>query len=266
MPLVLSVMALGVSIARAQQEGARVETPASADVDRILTQLEGANADLKSIRCKVRLEEDDRVNLTTRKKIGNVRFLFTEDSPRFLIHFEKSEVDGLAGKQEWYLFDGQWLHQALERLEQVTKQEYARPGETVNLFDLETAPFPLPFGQRKDSILKHFEVRLEPPAEGDPNNTDHLVCMPRPDSRLAREYDRLDFFVLRDIHLPSRIVATHKGGLETSRADFPDLSSSSLNVRLSQEDFRPLKAWNKYKVVVEPLAQQGGGSDSPARP
>ncbi|MCO6438203.1 MAG: hypothetical protein J5J06_14005 [Phycisphaerae bacterium] len=258
--LALMVLLAGAGpIANAQvSDSSNAEAQSDKEVDRILTSLEKASDDLRSIRCQVRFEEEDRVNLTVRKKIGNVQFLFTDDNPKFLVHFEKSEVDGIAGKQEWYLFDGRWLYQAVERLEQVTKQEYARPGETLDLFDLETAPFPLPFGQRKEAILKNFEVRLEVPAKGDPPNTDHLVCVPREESRLSREYDRLDFFVLRDIHLPVRIVANHKGGYETSRADFPDLSPASLNVGLSAKDFEPLKAWSKYKLVVEPLEPAGG--------
>lgn len=227
--------------------------PGPADrVDRILTQVEEVNLTLRDIRCRVRFVEDDRVNLTKRIKIGRIKFLDTEENPRFLIHFEKSEVDGLRGKQEWYLFDGRWMYEGIERLKQVTKREYVRPGESIDLFDLETAPFPLPFGQRKEQILHHFSVTLAPSTANDPADTDHLVCLPKPTSRLHRRYDKLEFFIRRDVHLPSRIVATGKGQEVITTADFPDLGPSSINSGLKEKDFSRPKAWRKYALVVEP--------------
>ena len=127
------------------------------------------------------------------------------------------------------------------------------PGETVDLFDLENAPFPLPFGQKKDKIKKNFDVTLVPPVAGDPPGTDHLVCMPKPDSRLRDKYEKLEFYVRRDIHLPSRVVVTRNEGYEINQADFPDLSDESINAGVKQEDFARPKAWKKYKEVVEAL-------------
>lgn len=191
------------------------------------------------------------MNLTKRKKYGRILFRQEEDAQYFLIHFEKSEVDGVLGKQEWYLFDGRWLYQAIERLEQVTKQEQAPPGEHVDLFDLDSAPFPMPFGQKKETILRHFDVRLVEPAPNDPPETDHLVCKPKPGSRMHDKYEKLEFFIRRDIHLPSRIIVTKGEGLEINRADFPDLDADSINSGLTKKDFAHPKAWNQYKLVVE---------------
>ena len=225
----------------------------AARVDEILTALQKRSDGLHDIRCKVVFIEKDQVNLTERKKFGEILFLITEPSPHFLIHFEQSEMDGMAGLQEWYLFDGRWLHQAVERLRQVTKQEIARPGEKIDLFDLERAPFPPPFGQKKEQILSNFDVTLVPPGPGDPAGTDHLVCVPKPDSRLHGVYDKLEFFVRQDVHLPGRVVVTRNDGLETNWADFPDLSARSINAGVTEKDFAPPKAWRDYEVVVEPL-------------
>lgn len=225
-------------------------------VDEVLTALEQRGDGLHDIRCKVLFIEKDRVNLTERRKFGELLFLITEPNPHFLIYFERSEMDGIAYKQEWYLFEGRWLYQAVERLKQVVKQEVVAPGEKFNPFDLERAPFPPPFGQKKEQILANFNVTLEPPADGDPPKTDHLVCIPKPDSRMYGVYDKLEFFVLKDVHLPGRVVVTRNDGLETSWADFPDLSAKSINTGVTKKDFEPPKAWRDYEVVVEPLPEQ----------
>lgn len=233
--------------------GAQTATEKSQRIDEILTRLEKRSNGLTDIRCKVRFTEDDRVNLSKGVKMGTISFLITEPNPHFLIHFEKSERDGIRGKQQWYLFDGRWLYEGSERLKQVTKRQIARPAEKFDLFDLERTPFPVPFGQKKESILKHFEVTLAEPAPADPPNTDHLICIPKPDSRMYRKYDKLEFFVHRDIHLPSRIVVTKNQGLEINTADFPDLSEQSINAGLTRKAFAPPAAWKKYKEVVETL-------------
>lgn len=229
----------------------------SEQIDRILTQLEQRGDQIKDFRGKIVFTEEDRINLSKRTSYGSILFLMTEANPRFLIHFERSESDGLLGKQEWYLFDGRWLHQGIERIQQVTQQEIVRAGETYDPFDLESAPFPLPFGQKKEKILASFHVTLLPPAPGDPSNTDHIRCVPKEGSRAQGKYDRLEFFIQKELHLPSRIVITKSDGLETSRADFIDLSSESLNTGIREKDFDRPKAWRKYKVIVEKLPPPG---------
>ena len=227
---------------------------ARARIDEILTRLEQRGQDLQDIRCKVRFVEEDRVNLSTRVKTGEIGFMMTDTTPLFMIFFERTVVDGIVGKKEWYLFDGRWLYQGLERLAQVTKQEYVREGETIDLFNLETAPFPVPFGQKKERILKNFDVEVRPSAAGDPPNTDHLVCVPKADSPLYGKYDQMEFFVARDVHLPSRIIVVKNDGYEANTADFPDLSAKSINVGLTKKDFDRPSAWRAYKEVVEPTA------------
>ncbi len=236
----------------------RAQTPAppgagSARVDEILTALQKRSDGLKDIRCDVQFVEDDHINLSRLAKTGRILFLITEPNPHFLIHFDKAVLDGVVGKQEWYLFDGRWLYQGLERIEQVTKQEVARPGEKLDLFDIEKTPFPVPFGQKKEKILKNFDVSIAAPADTDPKNTDHLICVPKTDSRLYRKYDKLELFVDRDVHLPTRIVVTKNHGQEVNTADFPNLSEKSINVGVKPSDLEKPAAWKKYKEVVEEL-------------
>ena len=236
------------------------EEKAIARIDEILTAQQKQSDGLKDIRCAVKFTEDDRVNLTRRIKTGKIMFMVTAANPNFMIHFDKVEVDDVVGKQEWYLFDGRWLYTALERLKQVTKQEIAREGQRIDMFDLENAPFPLPFGQKKDSILRNFDVSLVPPAADDPEGVDHLMCIPKPDSPMSRKYNSLEFFIRRDMHMPAKIIATKNDGYEVNIAEFPDLAPKSINAGVKDRDFVKPSAWSGYKEEVEPL---GAPSEKP---
>lgn len=224
----------------------------AAKIETILTRLEKRSDGLKDIQCKVRFSEEDKINLSKGLKIGTIKFLITETNPVFMIHFERSERDGIIGKQLWFLFDGRYLHEGNERIRQVTVREVAKPGETLDLFDLEKAPFPMPFGQKKDTILRNFDVTLAAPQQGDPQNTDHLVCVPKPDSAFYRQYDRFEFFVHRTLHLPTKVVVVKNRGLEINTAEFPDLSERSINTGLTKKSFSKPKAWKKFKEVIDP--------------
>jgi len=244
--VVAVAMAAGPAVVRAQSADA-------AKIDAILTQLEKRSDGLKDISCKIRFEDDDQINLAKNIKIGTLKFMVTDTNPRALVHFDRVQIDGTLRKQEWYLFDGRFWYEAIERLHQVTKREIVHAHERFNPFDLETAPFPMPFGQKKSTILRNFDVSLIAPGPGDPTHTDHLRLVPKPGSKLARKYDRVDYYVLTDLHLPSLIVATRNDGMETVTVKFIDLSERSLNTGLTEKDFQPPAAWKGYQVVEEPL-------------
>lgn len=222
-------------------------------IDQILTRLEERNETLRDIQCKIEFVEKDEVNISKRKKSGTVQFMAADPNPLFMIHLERGEADGVLLRQEWYLFDGRFLFEAVERRKHVTKREIVRPGEKRDFFDLEKTPFPLPFGQKKASILKHFDITLAKSQASDPPQTDHLICVPKATSRLYRKYDRLDMFVHRQVHLPIRIVVVKNDGYETQTANFPDLSIESINTGLSKADFKKPKAWIGYEEDVEML-------------
>ncbi len=251
--LLLSVFAFQAQAPQEPPPPPAAANPDAARIDEVLTRLEKRGEGLKDIGCKVVYFEEDGINLSRQQKEGSIRFLLTELNPVFLIQFDKTIVDDQVGKREWYYFDGRWLWQALERPKSVHKQEMVRAGDRIDIFDIETAPFVLPFGHKKAKILEHFEVSLAPAAGDDPRDTDHLVCVPRKGSRLEDRYQKLDLFVRRELDLPVRIVITKSGGFVKETADFPDLTPKALNVGLSAKDFGELKEWKGYEVSEEAL-------------
>lgn len=247
---VLAFVCLPFAPVRADEPISQPDTDAS-PIDAILTRVEKARDGLTDLRCGVRYVEDDRINYVKRTKFGRISMLMAQPNPLFMVYFERTEVDGMVGKREWYLFDGRWLYEAVERVAQVTKREIADEGERLDFFDIEKAPFPLPFGQKKETMRRHFDISLAPPQSSDPPESEHLVCIPKADSTMKTKYDRLDIWVLPGIDMPGRVVVTRENGQEIKTADFLELTSRSINLGLSAKEFVPQPEWKSYKEVVE---------------
>lgn len=255
----LIVLACGVSIGLAQapeepKHANPERIPVTDEVAKILDDMEAAGNDVKTIRCDVKLNEQDNLNLTETTKYGSILFRRAEPHAMFMVGFDRMESDGIVHKdKEWWLFRDRWLIEAKSQSSTIIRREQLRTGETIDLFDLEKTPFPMPFGQKRDQIERNFGVSLTPPTADDPEGCDHLVCRPHPDAPLAREYKRLDFLVSKDLHLPIRIIAEDVRGDSVRIADFPGLSKADLNIDLPDKAFTLPPETKDYGVSTEAL-------------
>lgn len=229
------------------------ETPGRSvvDVEAVLDRVESRGRAVNDLKCRVVYTIEDRVTADVTRREGEILFKRATPNPWFFISFDKTIQDGIASPSRyWYLFDGRWFHEANQKTKSIIKRDIAPPGTEIDLFSIDNAPFPIPFGQRKDQIMKHFEVSPGDGA-GAPQDTDHLVCVPRESSKLAAEYGRMEFFVSRKADLPVRTVIVSRDGANVTRADFPDLSADSINRGLNELSFRLPLETSGYAVSVE---------------
>ena len=229
----------------------------SPEIDGILTRLEKKGDDIHDLRCKLQYRIDDKVNLDMLTKYGTIRFKRAQPHDVFLINFDRLIQDEQETKmKEWYLFKDRWLWEAKERSKTIIKREVVAEGEKIDLFDVETAPFPVPFGQKKEHINKTFVVSLVPPAAGDPENADHLVCVPKPGTNLAHDFSRLEFWVSRASNLPVRIVSTEVNDeAKVIRITTATFEGVEIDAGLGDKDFANPPDWKNYTVNTEPLAK-----------
>ena len=233
--------------------GAAATDSAPAEVESILDRLEQAGKDIHAIRCRVKFKTVDNLNITETTRNGTIQFKRSTPHPMFLVSFDKMVADDVVLPHKvWYLFRDRWLIEANSKSENRIDREVLSPGETADFFDLDKAPFPMPFGQKKEQILKNFEVKLIPSQPGDPKDCDHLLCKPRPESLLVRDYGRLDYYVSRKLNLPLRILVEDAPGTNLKIADFEDLTEKNINLNLPDGAFVLPKETNGYHKTTEP--------------
>jgi len=226
-------------------------------LDGILDRLEEKGRTIRGLGCKLTYRyvtvepvEDAQV------KEGELLFAVDQPNSKFLIHFTKLLAEGVAvDREEYFLFDGEWLIERNDKARTVIRRQIVRPGEKVDPFKLGKGPFPLPFGQKREDILRNFKVTLEPFEVGDPRNTDHLHCVPLPNTELASKYSRVEIYVDRELELPTRIVTERLTDGNRIEVDFKDVNT---NEAPAQSRFR-IEVPAGFEVTEEPLPDLNEG-------
>ena len=204
--LALGWLALATSAATAGEPAApakpEAEKPAaaeplpSADVIEVLDKMDAAGKDLKTLRAKFDYECEQKLYEDVKKRKGDLLF-----SAPNLLRFEFTDKP-----PESFIFDGRVLHHKQDATKQLILWELRLPEEPpVDSLELGKTPFPLPFGQRKDAVLKHFTVTRGAKEEAaDKEKRTVLVLVPRKDTELARDYAQVTLWIETKTWLPTQ--------------------------------------------------------------
>ncbi len=226
-------------------------TSGNAKVDQLLDRLEAKGKAIKGLSCKLEYRHvtvDPVEDVTTKE--GELLFARGVPNSKFLVHFSKLRAAGVVREVgEHFAFDGQWLIERNDKSKTIIKREVARPGETKDPFEIGKGPFPLPFGQKREDMLSQFKIELADFTLGDPRNTDHLHCVPIPNTNLAAKYKRVEIFIDRNLELPVRIVTERVDDDSRIEVDFKDVDISAAP---AGSRFK-LDVPKDFTVSVEPL-------------
>ncbi len=170
----------------------------------------------------------------------------------------RAQAGHVSKKKSIWVFDGRWLHELNESTRMLVHREIVPEGQTLDATRLGSGPFPAPFGQKKKDVLEQFTVKLVPPAEKDPEKTDHIQLIPRPNSDLAKRYATVDLYVSRELDLPIRMVMVNapQGRQELKHCDVKtvEFSNVKINPKLSEEKDFKLDKPSGFEEGTETLA------------
>jgi outer membrane lipoprotein-sorting protein len=231
-------------------------------VDQILDALDAVGRNLKSFTADVTMKEEDVTLANESTRRGKVLFQERPDAQgaagggtRLRVVFEKREVGKRAFDErvEYLLQDG-WLTDRTydpKRIE--VRRQVLRPGEKLNLLKLGEGPFPLPIGQKKESVHEQFDVKKPPAGKDDPAGTVHVRLAPKPGTRFAKKFDAIDVFVDAKTHLPVRIDSAQGETVRTT-----ELKNFTINPTppLTDADFAlPKIDESKWSLHTEPFSE-----------
>jgi len=172
------------------------------DVDRVLRLAEEAGK--KISRFDADFDYEFRQTLIDENEWRMGRMVYKSPSS---IHIRFTD-----GKKETFRFDGRVYVEDRPGQRQRYVHIFRKPSQKpISILDVEQLPFPHPFGQKRDTLLKDYEIRyrgkveLKPwarpgtkPAkvpEGKPKTYEHLELIPKPKSRAAKDYARIEYWL-----------------------------------------------------------------------
>jgi hypothetical protein len=220
--LVALLVPVSGGLAPAARAGA---TPTSAPAvgpaeTKVLKDLEAAGEKHRTIRADVDYHVVNRQLGDSETRTGWVAYRKGDEKTptKFRVTFETLRLGSGRKTREQvdYAFDGQWLTVAKHKIKNMTLYQLAAKGQRIEPLRIGKGPFPLPFGQKADDVVKHFEVMTRSPRPNDPENTVYLRLTTRPEFAKELSVQRLELWIDRTIHLPVKIRTRDKSRNDTT--------------------------------------------------
>ncbi|MBM4018473.1 MAG: outer membrane lipoprotein carrier protein LolA [Planctomycetes bacterium] len=167
-----------------------------AEAAEVLDRMDAAGKDLRTVRARFDYELNQTLYEDVQKRKGDLAYL----APN-LLRFEFTDRP-----QETFVFDGRVLYHRKDATKQLVVWELRLPEEApVESLELGRTPFPLPFGQKKEQVLKFFTAGRDAKEEAaDKDKRAVLALVPKKDTELAKDYKRILMWVDAKTWLPTR--------------------------------------------------------------
>ena len=189
--------------------------------DAMLSALEKAGDNIRTLRANVIYDRVDAVSENRERRTGQI--VLTQDSQQLksrtlAIMFDQFiDASGHASPQtQRFVFHGGWLFEFDDARHQLIARELVPPGEQLDPLRIGEGPVPIPIGQKKDEVLRRFEVQLAPlpeqPLLKRLVNIQGLVMRPKLNAGVDPDLAEIDVWYDLGTLMPVAVAATTKGG------------------------------------------------------
>jgi hypothetical protein len=176
----------------------------------LLTRVQAKLDLLETLSCNIVYTRKQELLGDKQMRLGSLVFLRKPGPARFGIEFNKLIVgERQEEERKSYVYDGQWLVEKIYKQKQFFKRQIADPkaGPQEDLLESGKGPFIIPLTTRKDQILAKFSASVAAPnLKQDPDNTVHLVLIPKPGQNI--EFTRIDIWYDATTLLPRKVRTT----------------------------------------------------------
>ncbi len=239
---------------------ARPTQPLDKQTEQILDRLEAKGNEIKTLEAELDYVKVDPILEDRTVNSGVLRFKEDEPNPNFFIRFDTRTVNKRRRKEkEWHIFDGRWYWEVREKLRQINKREIVAPGEKTDVFSVGKGQFPMPFGQKKDEILKYFDVQRVKAINDAPARFkgEQLKLIPKPGTAMARDFSDLDFYIDEKSGLPVRVRTTERKQGNELEITF---SNVKINPKFDKNAMELPREVKEYTLIQEPLPKRSGST------
>ena len=186
----------------------------------LLGRLEEASLDLRDFEARIDYEKWDAVLQRRERRLGTLLYQVTDRGRRLGILLEWLIVGQRRERhRKNFIFDGVWLIEKDHEAKLFLKRQIAPPGKVFDPLKLGEGPFPLPIGQPAREVLARFDVALlEQPSDErlaqrlQGMDLNGLLLVPKPGTRLADDFARLELFYDTATGMPVGINAVEPDG------------------------------------------------------
>ncbi|HEX4053201.1 MAG TPA: hypothetical protein VHX86_02955 [Tepidisphaeraceae bacterium] len=222
--------------------------------DEILDALDARGKNLQDFSASVTLTDSDNSTGDSTINTGTVLLQRKgEDDARIRVAFTKKQLgDKIFKVDHQYTLDNGLLIERDYQAKHETRQQVLKPGQKLDLFKLGQGPFPLPLGQKREDVLKLFDVQKIDPASDDPPATVHLQLTPKAGTQFAGQFKTIDIWVDTASAMPRRIQTVDVTGTTTKTTDLTDVR---INIGLSDKDFTQPPLPEGWDTVEGPYPQ-----------
>jgi outer membrane lipoprotein-sorting protein len=223
-------------------------------IDEILDALDARGENLKNFSAKAVLTDTDisTGDATTNTGSAILQRKGNGDA-RIRIAFTKQQLgDKIFTVDHQYTLDNGVLDDRDYKKKHETINRVLKPGQKLDLFKLGEGPFPLPLGQKREDVLKTFQVAKINPDPSDPPQTIHLQLTPKDGTQFAKQFKTIDIWVDTVTAMPRRIQTIDINQTTTRTTDLTDVK---INGDITDKDFTQPPMPPDSDVVEGPYAQ-----------
>jgi outer membrane lipoprotein-sorting protein len=224
--------------------------PLPPDAAEALDKMDEAGRKIRTLRAPF----DYELNQTLYEDVQKRKGILTFRVPN-LLRFEFTDKP-----RETFVFDGRMLYHKKDATRQLVVWEVRLADEPpVESFELGKTPFPMPFGQKRETVVKHFSVSRDADEEKkDPQKRVVLALVPKRETELARQYMKIILWVDAKDYLPRRARL-----LDTSEnVTTIDFRSIEVNPEVDAKEFSRPEVPGDWETVVNPKEPK----EAPKRP
>ena len=212
--------------------------PPAPETIEVLDKMDAAGKDFRTVRAKFDYELNQTAYEDITKRKGDLAYV----APN-LLRFEFTDKP-----QETFVFDGRVLYHKKDATKQLIVWELRLPTEPqVESLELGKTPFPLPFGQKKEQVLKFFTAARDAKEEAaDKGKRAVLALTPRKGAELAKDYKKVLLWVDTKTWIPTRARLFDMSDNVTT-VDFRDIET---NKDIDAKQFLRPSVPQEWEVVM----------------